>query len=297
VGQRNMEMARRVEGSDVAYPFTFVVAGDSGAYPDPTADGIFRQLVNQVGRLDPAPVFFINLGDFAGPGTVDRHEHYLRLVKGLDLPNLCALGNHDVDDEGGSQSFDRLYGPSNLHFKYGNTRFVVLRSVPGVVGEIEIPTDGPLADLGPREEDLTFLAGALERATESNRVVLMHMPPHLGGHFAPHEDWGFMQKEDEFLEILRTHNVKLVCCAHGLAFDTVVRDGIRFVMSGGGGTGLCSHYRGVCTQGQGRPEDRGALFHAVEVTISEAGDISGRVIQAFEADDAAPRHRFESTAE
>lgn len=36
-----------------------------------------------------------------------------------------------------------------------------------------------------------------------------------------------------------------------------------------------------CTGGEGRPEDRGALFHCVEFSISERGDISGRVIQAF----------------
>jgi hypothetical protein len=83
-----------------------------------------------------------------------------------------------------------------------------------------------------------------------------------------------------------------VCCAHGLAFDTHVHDGVRFVMSGGGGTGLCSHFRGVCTEGEGQPEDRGALFHAVEIAISEWGVVSGRVIQAFERDAAISRLRF-----
>jgi hypothetical protein len=43
----------------------------------------------------------------------------------------------------------------------------------------------------------------------------------------------------------------------------------------------------VCTQGDGRPEDRGALFHAVEITISAAGSMSGRVLQAFERVDAS----------
>jgi hypothetical protein len=71
------------------------------------------------------------------------------------------------------------------------------------------------------------------------------------------------------------------CCVHGLAVDHHVRDGVRFVMSGGGGTGLCSHFRGVCTAGPGHPEDRGALYHAVELTISESGESSVRVIQAF----------------
>lgn len=54
-------------------------------------------------------------------------------------------------------------------------------------------------------------------------------------------------------------------------------------MSGGGGSGLCSHFRGVCTEGPGHPEDRGSLYHAVEISISEAGEISGRVLQAFAA--------------
>ena len=120
----------------------------------------------------------------------------------------------------------------------------------------------------------------------------MHMPPHLDGHYAPHAEWGFREREREFLELLREHRVALVCCAHGLAFDTVVRDGVRFVMSGGGGTGLCSHFRGICTAGEGRPEDRGALFHAVEITISEAGAVSGRVLQAFEPRDGRARFRF-----
>lgn len=285
-------MVRRIEGADVRRPFTFVVAGDSGAYPDPTADGIFGALVRQVGELDPAPVFFANLGDFAGPGTRDRHDHYLRLVKPLDVPNLCALGNHDVDDAAGPETFDDVHGPANFSFAYGDTRFVVMRSVPGIAGEMEIPTEGPLAGAGPRDDDLAFLAAALEDASEPHRVVLMHMPPSLGGHYAPHEDWGFTQREDDFLDLLRAQRVTLVCCAHGLAFDTVVHDDIRFVMSGGGGTGLCSHYRGVCTQGPARPEDRGAIFHAVEITAAASGDVSGRVLQAFAAPDDPPRITF-----
>jgi hypothetical protein len=112
----------------------------------------------------------------------------------------------------------------------------------------------------------------------------MHMPPHLNGHYAPHEEWGFRRREFDFLALLNRHRVKLVCCAHGLAFDQTVHDDIRFVMSGGGGSGLCSHFRGVCTEGDGRPEDRGALFHAVELSIAESGAIGGRVLQAFDRD-------------
>jgi hypothetical protein len=38
----------------------------------------------------------------------------------------------------------------------------------------------------------------------------------------------------------------------------------------------------VCTEGEGHPEDRGSVFHAVEITVHESGEITGRVIQAFD---------------
>jgi len=282
-GQRNVVMAERIECAPVRYPFSFVVAGDSGAWPDPTADGIFSELLAQVSELDPPPVFFAQLGDFAGPGTAERHEHYLGLVAGLPVPDVCVVGNHDLDDAGGPESFARVHGPMNFSFAYGHTRFVALHAQPGVTGEVEVRgADTPEGLEGPREEDLAFLDSTLAAAEEPHRVVLMHMPPHLGGRFAPHAEWGFMRHEAEFLALLRARGVKLVCCAHGLAFDECVQDGIRFVMSGGGGSGLCSHYRGICAEGAGRPEDRCSLYHAVEISVSKAGAISGRVLQAYD---------------
>ncbi len=290
-GARNLATAGRIEATPVAYPFRFVVAGDSGAWPDPTADAIFAELVAQVAALDPPAVFFANLGDFAGPGTMERHEDYLALVEQLPIPDVCVVGNHDLDDAGGPDAFARVHGPTNFSFAYGHTRFVAIDAAPGVPGVAELAgAESPEGLEGPRDEALAFLAETLEAAGEPHRVVLMHMPPYLDGHYAPHAGYGFKQREREFLALLRAHDVTLVCSAHGLAFDHHVRDGVDFVMSGGGGTGLCSHFRGVCTEGPGRPEDRGALYHAVELTFSENGTFSGRVIQAFDRLGTASRH-------
>jgi hypothetical protein len=201
----------------------------------------------------------------------------VRLVEPLAVPNICVVGNHDLDDAGGWDEFARVHGPVNFEFAHGHTRFFVLHAAPGHVGEIVIEEDPEAL----REEDLAFLERALKAAPEEHRVVLMHMPPHLDGRYAPHAEWGFRRREAEFLELIRDNGVGLVCCAHGLAFDAYERDGIWFVMSGGGGSGLCSHFNGICTEGEHRPEDRGALFHFVELAISEAGNVSGRVVQAF----------------
>ena len=287
---RNRSMAERIGATPVRYPFSFVVAGDSGAWPDPTADGIYSQLLRQVARIEPAPVFFANLGDFAGPGTPDRHRDYLRLVDGLPVPNICVVGNHDLDDEDGPDAWSQVHGPMNFDFAYGHTHFVAINGAPGEVGEVDIATDMPVE--GPREEALDFLERSLEAADAPHRVVLTHMPPHLGGRYAPHPEWGFQAREDEFLDLLRRHRVGLVCCAHGLAFDHHVHDGIHFVMSGGGGTGLCSDFRGICAEGDGHPADRGSLFHAVQIEVAEDGAVSGRVLQAFEPEPGRARLRF-----
>src|SRR4051794_28067750 len=135
-------MAERIAGTPVRYPFSFVVAGDSGAWPDPTADAIFAQLLKQTARLRPAPLFFAHLGDFAGPGTRERHDHYLELVAGLAVPDVCIVGNHDLDDPTGPEVWAEIHGPTNFQFAYGHTRFIAIDAAPGRVGEIEIESAG-----------------------------------------------------------------------------------------------------------------------------------------------------------
>src|SRR4051812_40657551 len=274
---RNLRMAERIEAAPVRHPFSFVVAGDSGAWPDPTADAIFAQLLRQVAEV--RPVFFAQLGDFAGPGTVERHEHYLGLVSSLRVPNVCLIGNHDLEDPRGGEAWRAVHGPRNFHFAYGSTRFVAIDGASGQAGPLGDTT--PTDTAGPGPDALRYLDEALAAASEPQRVVLLHAPPHLDGHYAPQPECGFRQGEAEFLDIIRRHGVKLVCCAHGLGYDHHVHDGIRFVMSGGGGAALYLSYRAAGT-------DRGALFHAVQITLDAPGGASGRVLQAFAPPGSAP---------
>jgi hypothetical protein len=86
-------MAARIEATPRRSLLSFVIAGDSGAWPDPTADAIFGQLVRQVAALRPAPVFFVNLGDFAGPGTPERHRHYLASIHRFERDRWVGGGD------------------------------------------------------------------------------------------------------------------------------------------------------------------------------------------------------------
>jgi hypothetical protein len=199
-------MAARIEATPRRSLLSFVIAGDSGAWPDPTADAIFGQLVRQVAALRPAPVFFVNLGDFAGPGTPERHRHYLDLVAPLAIPNICVIGNHDLDDRGGLKAWAAIHGPVNYTFGYAHTRFVAIDAAPGAIGEVDID---PSHVEGPRDAALEFLETTLAGAVEPHRVVLMHIPPRHNDHYAPHPEWGFNVGEREFLDIIARHNVTL----------------------------------------------------------------------------------------
>lgn len=273
---RNTSNISQIEATPVKYPFCFTIAGDTAASPNPVGDAIFGEILRQMQQLGPKPLFFANLGDFAGPGTLECHEHYLRLVGHLNIPNICTMGNHDADDPVGGENFARLYGPVNFQFAYGNTCFVAIN----------------VHNPGPREVDLDFLAEALGSDGHPNQVVLMHMPPNLNNHYAPHPEWGFSRLEREFLDIVKTHRVRLVCCAHVVAYDYYVYDGIPLVVSGGGGWGLCSHYGGCQSLAMGTPGQRGSFYHFVQVSVDKSGAISGRVIPAFQGIRENPDYSF-----
>jgi predicted phosphodiesterase len=276
---RNAEQASLLADSGDERAFTFVVLGDTGAYPNPTADAIFTAMLRQIEQLEPQPAFLVHLGDFAGPGTVERHEHYLELISSLEIPSFCLMGNHDGENARAWETFVRIHGSPNFTFAHGDAKFVALacHSEP----------------VGPCEEELEFLEESLADDDHPFRIVLTHAPPHLDGHYAPHPEWGFTEFEQPFLRLLQEHRVDLVCSAHIMAYDFHEAEGIRFLVSGGGGFGMCSHY-GMCNEEQ--PPRRGCFYHFVEIALDGAGRCGGHVIKAHHGTTPDVRFAFDFTA-
>jgi hypothetical protein len=276
-------MVERIVATPARYPFSFVVIG--------------ARVRGQTRRRTPSsPSCSVRQRSWArspsssrisatspGPGTPERHKHYLELVAALSIPNVCLIGNHDLEHARAPEAWTASHGPRNFEFAYGNTRFVAIDGASGQTGDLGDTT--PPDTAGPSVEALRFLDDTLAATSEPHRVVLLHAPPHLDGHYAPQPECGFRQGEPEFHDIIHRHDVKLVCCAHGLGFDHHVRDGTRFVMTGGGGAALYLSYRNTS-------RDRGALFHAVEITLTETAAVHGRVFQAFAPAGSAPPFTF-----
>jgi len=272
---RNLMAIRRIQDVPLHYSFRFVMIGDTYTAPSPAAEARFAQLRSQIKQLDPIPLFVVNLGDFAYPGTLSRHEPYCYLIDEFEIPTITIIGNHELDDPSGYENYHRFYGEENFYFDYGNTRFIVIYSA---YGKSVIP--GGLGG-GPRTQDLAFLEDRLKGDTHTNRIVFMHVPPYLGGHYEQYPVAGsFKDKEREFLALVEGYKVKMVGCAHVLAFDKYFYKGVHYLVSGGGGADL-------------RAQGRNIFHHFVLITINKSGQITGNVIKINEG--TTTDHDFDFT--
>ncbi|MBI4345853.1 MAG: metallophosphoesterase [Elusimicrobia bacterium] len=168
--------------------------------------------------------FVIQLGDMVSRGVALQYRGLLGLLErvGAARPYLTVLGNHDRRSPHGasdSRLYQALFGPPSYWFERGNVRFVVVDSSAGRMTPLQ----------------LRWLDRALD--TERTKIVFTHMPPiqlraWTGGVA------GFAVGAREFAELVERRGVSRVYVGHVHALDTVVHRGVRYVLSGGGGSPL-----------------------------------------------------------
>jgi len=265
--QRNSRMISRIEGTTVEYPFSFCIIGDTGFVPNAAGDAYFSRALEHMAQLTPKPLFLVNLGDFCGPGTLKRHEQYRKLLDNLSSASICVIGNHELDDDRGEANFKEIIGPANFSFVHGNTLFMAIRSFQRSGGQH-----------GPQREDLAFLDQQLRQKGWQYpvRIVLMHMPPNMNGHYEPHcgEAWAFTHLESEFLQIAKDQHITMVCSAHITGYDRHTFEGMTVLVSGAGGGAVGTSYSGIFPN---QPPNRAGFEHFVQLTVEKSGSISGRI--------------------
>ena len=190
----------------------FLVKGDWGTGSSAQAAITKRMCASHAAT--PAS-FILTTGDnFYSPdgtatrATFDRPEACL-LATGL--PWRATWGNHDI---GGTSTATRLASPKRWYsFAQGPVRVIVL--------------DG---NQPSSSAQLAFLKRTLERAKEPVRIVSIHQPPYTAG---LHEPATTTQRL--MVPLFRTHGVSLVLSGHNHSYERIVRDGITYIVSGGGG--------------------------------------------------------------
>lgn len=214
-------MATAVTAGETEKPFRFVVYGD-------TRDGheAHRGIVAQVTKANPA--FVIQTGDLVHRGTDESlWKTYDDITSNMRsrIPVYPARGNHDV---GGTGYEERVTAPTTsgnklwYSFDKGNSHFVAL-----AVDEYT-PFDAKSPQHRWLEADL---AAAHNKARHI--FVFFHVPPYsIGSHGSD------MVVRRVLCPLFEKYGVSAVFNGHDHIYYHTVRDGIPYIVTGGGGAPL-----------------------------------------------------------
>lgn len=171
----------------------------------------------------------MQLGDMVSRGTEANYLAFFEDLAAWDVttPYLTTIGNHDRRFPHGvtdSRLYRSCFGPVNYSFDRGAWRFVSLdtsaqRVTPG---------------------QLHWLDGVLD--TPLNTVVFTHIPPAVLRQWTDYGGargvGGFQEGAEELTDILSRRAVRRVYLGHIHAFGVQDFKGVRYVLTGGGGSPL-----------------------------------------------------------
>lgn len=193
----------------------FAVKGDWGTGSAAQA-AVTRRMCGEARRRPLA--FVVTTGDnFNRPDGVATAATYWRperCLRAMRIPWRAAWGNHDVR---GPSTATVLGAPARYYaFSAGPARFIVL--------DANRPADPAQRAFLRRE-----LAGARERV----RIVALHQPVYTSGIHPPSAD-----AQRLWAPLFRAGRVALVLQGHNHMYERIVRDGVTYITTSGGGDRL-----------------------------------------------------------
>ena len=214
--------------------FRFVAFGDYqggiSAYPVDGTDAIMKNLDKQAGL--PVPSFYVNTGDIATFAAFKQFPH----GKNSLYP---ARGNNDSDS-----FWSSIYPlPAPVKNKYSvtlnNSRFIFLDTTPSNWETLFPPKSKTLNCKVSPTTQTDWLACELKQANDSaaidNIFVVMHKPPLTYD--------GPYPKNDKALAVLgpifeKQPKLRAVLSGHNHFYQRMRRNGVNYMVIGGGGAGL-----------------------------------------------------------
>lgn len=246
----------KLSGARAAERFSFGVIGDAepGRFP---WERVFSPgphvFADQMKSLQAAaPDFVLQLGDFVSEGVPENYRaHVAWMDADLHVPLLRCLGNHDRSRPNGDADknlYDAVFGPRDYFFDRGGWRFIALDSsdrklTPDQISWLRTALDSPLrkvvfTHVPPKylkDEKPLAEVGALEtESAESTRVEALSGGVH--DFFTNY----FVDGAAEFEAMVSAPSARVaaVYMGHIHAFWAADHRGVRYVISGGGGSPL-----------------------------------------------------------
>lgn len=223
--------------------FSFIVMSDchAGLIFDDSA--FLKQIgrINREGRFRKTNLDFVAIaGDVSFRGSAWDYSIFNRLRALIRWPVVCAIGNHDDnDDKGGLSRFKKYVGRMEFSFGNRNSYFIFIDNSSGDLTEKQFK----------KLEDELKISQAF-----AHRFVILHKPaisPYQQSWYRPElNPWS-----QRFMKLCEQYKVDIVFTGHEHMFKELVHGGVRYVTAGGGG---------IITQ---HPKRDGGFLHYLVVRV------------------------------
>ncbi len=241
--------------------FQFALIGDSR-----DGDRVYSKLLQEI--LRRGPHFIIHLGDMIPKPGEKEWQHFFNLSKSITLPFFPVVGNHDVGatllgEEIYRRQFILPKGKTYYSFPAGDWLFLLLDSEKG---------KGRILD-----DQLGWLKESLETSSYGLRWVFLHRPL-----FLPPDSFKkgramdkYPDERDRLHRLFVNRKVKAVFSGDDHRYDRSEKDGILYIITGGGGAPLHPF------------KETGGYFHYVWVrvekgrAVAEVVDLEGKIQDRF----------------
>ncbi len=218
----------------------FYVFGDSQGY-----QGGVERIVSSANK--DRPDFLFHCGDITPFGQETQYVSFVQALHNLTIPLLATAGNHDIR-MGGDVRYLRHFGPSSYSFDSGPAHFTILDTSRGNVSE----------------EALSWLAKDITGSSAEWKIVFTHIPP-----FDPRPGENHTLSNsttaERLMNLFETSGVNIVFAGHIHIFNETIRNGVRYVITGGAGAGIS-------------PSSQGGLYHFINVTL-QGSNLTTNVVQ------------------
>ena len=155
--------------------FKMIVFGDPQPYNLEEVDFFSENIISELVNIKGVE-FGMTMGDIVGD-NLDLLNPINQAVSKIGVPWYNVLGNHDVNfqadrDELSDETFERIYGPPNYAFVYGDVHFIV---VDNVIMNDPVGDRGYIGGLRP--DQIEFVRNYLKLVSRDDLIVLtMHIP-------------------------------------------------------------------------------------------------------------------------